>query len=97
MVIKNYGFIVKGKGYKPSSHRSVLDSGSFKTTIVGVETEEQAIEIARQMCAEGIQIVELCGGFDPKSADTIMDELQNSIPVGYVIFSKKAQNLMKDG
>lgn len=96
MKITNYGFIVKGEGYNARTNKSTLDSGTFKTTVVGVETEEQAIEVAKQMFAEGIQIVELCGGFDSKSADKIMDVLENSMPVGYVTFSRRARNIMKD-
>lgn len=96
MKITNYGFIVKGKGYNARTNKCTLDSGAFKTTVVGVETEEHAIEVAKHMHAEGIQIIELCGGFDYKSADIIMDVLENSMPVGHVTFSRRAQNIMKD-
>lgn len=94
MKITNYGFIVKGTGYNAKTNKSTLDSGAFKTTVVGVETDERAIEVAQQMLAEGVQLIELCGGFDSNTADTIMDALENAIPVGYVTFSKKAQTIL---
>jgi|SRR3989338_10173834 len=96
MKVNDYGFIVKGKGYNPAINRTVLDSGSFRTTIVGVETSEQALEVAKQMITQEIQIIELCGGFDPKYADEIMEELNNLVPVGQVMFSERARDIMKD-
>jgi hypothetical protein len=63
MHLTHYGFLVKAPGYAPETHRTALVAPSFTTRIVGVSNVEQALVAARQLVEEGIQMIELCGGF----------------------------------
>lgn len=95
MVISKYGFIVKGRGYQPDVHRTSLKSSEFETVIVGVERPELAIDVAKSMREQGVQLIELCGGFEPKWAEEIMRQLDNSIPVGHMSFNPQSLKLLK--
>lgn len=86
MELKRYGFILKGPGYDPEEHRAVLDSGSFRTQVVAVSSTEQACAAARILFDQGIQILELCGGFDQEAASRVVEALEGRIPVGRVVF-----------
>ena len=87
MTLTKFAFIVKGPGYRPDEHRSVLDSGLFQSTIVGVSTLQQAEEIALELRASGLQLLELCGGFSVADAEFVQSLLDPEIPVGVVQYS----------
>ena len=94
MKVKDYGFIVKGAGFNPEKHRSVLNSPQFKTTVVGVERVEEAYQVAKEMAEGGVQVIELCGAFQSENAEKLMQALGNTIPVGVVQFNEKALKLL---
>ena len=86
MELKRYGFILKGPGYDPEEHRAVLDSGTFRTQVVGVSSTEQACLAAGHLADQGVQILELCGGFDQEAAARVLEALGGRIPLGRVGF-----------
>ncbi|SMH68051.1 conserved hypothetical protein [Latilactobacillus curvatus] len=44
------------------------------------------IEVAKQLKAEGVQFIELCGGFGPTWMTKINEALDFAIPVGAVMY-----------
>jgi 2-keto-3-deoxy-6-phosphogluconate aldolase len=84
MALQRFGFIVKGSGYDPGRHTVSLQSPEITTTVVGVSTPEQALPVAKQMVASGIQLIELCGGFGPIWTARVIDAIDRAIPVGSV-------------
>ena len=88
MTITNYAFIVKGPGYDPNAHRSVIECPSFRTEVVCVSSVAEAISAARELVARGIEVIELCGGFGEACAVDLISHLGSSVPVGHVVFSK---------
>ncbi|OEE61570.1 hypothetical protein A1OO_10780 [Enterovibrio norvegicus FF-33] len=87
-MISRYGFIIKSPDYQKDQHQSVIESPLFRSEILGVSSDEEAIDAARQLIANGAQVVELCGGFGQESAEKIITKLDSDIPVGFVAFSE---------
>ncbi|GAB3017331.1 DUF6506 family protein [Bowmanella dokdonensis] len=88
MSVQRYGFIVKAPGYQPEYHKSDIQSESFQTHIRCVSDLNQAIEQARTLKGEGIELIELCGGFSELEAKTLIETLDSEIPVGHIMFAE---------
>lgn len=58
--------------------------------VVGVKSPEQGIQVAREMVAEGIQLIELCGGFSPVWAGKIIEAIDYAVPVGVVAYGPES-------
>lgn len=89
MGIKSYAFIVKAPGYNSSIHRSVLEGPEFRTEVVCVSSVAEAVQVARELTSNGVEVIELCGGFGESGAMEVIDQLGSEVPVGYVVFSKE--------
>ena len=86
MPLTRYAFIVKGPGYAPERHVADFQSELFRTRIVGVSDLASAIDVARRLVDEGIQLIELCGGFRESEAREVREGIGNAIPVGVVLY-----------
>ncbi|WP_110182648.1 DUF6506 family protein [Nocardioides solisilvae] len=84
MALDHFGFIFTGRGMDPQQHRSVLEQDDFRTVVVGVSTPDQGVDVARQMVADGVQLIELCGGFGPVWTARILEATDGAVPVGAV-------------
>jgi len=86
--LKKYGFIVKGPGYRVGKDSAIIDSGLFCTTIMAVATVEDTKIAAKEMIRNGIEVIELCGGFTHKDTESIIKSINGVVPVGNVEFSE---------
>ncbi|WP_316679514.1 DUF6506 family protein [Ralstonia chuxiongensis] len=84
MQLSRYAFIVKGPDYFPEQHTSELRSPKFSTRVVGVSDYQTALLIAEQLIADGIQLIELCGGFTESEAVELQLSTGKKIPIGVV-------------
>ena len=66
MALTRLGFIVTGAGLDPVRNRCVMSSEHFEMIAIGVPNAAAAPEVARSLVAEGVQLIELCGGFKVK-------------------------------
>lgn len=96
MALRRFGFIVKGAGYDPSRHTVSLESPEIVTTVVGVSAPEQALPVAQQMVASGIQLIELCGGFGPVWTARVIDAIGGAVPVGAVAYGPESIDQMHE-
>ncbi len=94
MALRRFGFIVKGAGYEPAEHRVTLASPAITTVMVGVSTPEQAVPVARAMVADGVQLIELCGGFGPIWTAKVIAAIEGKIPVGSVAYGPESIDQM---
>ncbi|MCO7227315.1 DUF6506 family protein [Pleionea sp. CnH1-48] len=92
MTLTHYGFIVKAPGYSADSHSLNMDSEHFHTMIVGVSSLDEAIVAAKKMVADGIQVIELCGGFGTEDRELLIQAVDSEVPVGSVSFSKSEKD-----
>jgi hypothetical protein len=56
-------FMVLANQANPKEHRTVLKTPAYDLTVVAVPDYAAAIEVSKQLFAEGIDTIELCGGF----------------------------------
>jgi hypothetical protein len=90
MPLTRFGFIVTGAGLDPDRHRQHLRSDAFEMVTVGVTSPAQALPVACELVAEGIQLIELCGGFGPVWTARIIEAIGDRIPVGSVAYGPEA-------
>ena len=84
MALDHFGFIFTGRGMDPATHRSVIEEGDFRTVVVGCSSADQGVGVAREMVADGVQLIELCGGFGPVWTGRIIEAIEGAVPVGSV-------------
>ena len=94
MALRRFGFIVKGAGYEPATHKATLASPEITTMIVGVSKPEQALAVADWMVGQGVQLIELCGGFGPVWTAQVIAAIDGKIPVGSVSYGPEAIDQM---
>ena len=68
-----------------AKHRAVIDTPTSKIFVIGVASAEEGADIAKQLVLEGIELIELCGGFGYTGAKKIADEVGDEVPVGLVM------------
>ena len=89
MALTKFGFIVTGDNFE-----QVQGTSNFQMKVVGVSTPEQGIAVAKQMVSEGIQLIELCGGFSPVWAGKIIEAINYAVPVGVVAYGPESIDSM---
>jgi len=57
---------------------------------VGVSNVSDAPAVARQLIADGVELIELCGGFGGAGLGLVTSAVKNRVPVGAVFFSVDA-------
>ncbi|MFG2896368.1 DUF6506 family protein [Streptomyces zaomyceticus] len=84
MALTHWGFIYTADGSAAGGDVSVVDTGMCRSVFVGVEKPEESIEAARRLVSEGVQLIELCGGFGPVWAGRVIEAIDGAVPVGMV-------------
>ncbi|MDC7124658.1 MAG: DUF6506 family protein [Spirochaetales bacterium] len=70
----------------PETHQQWVDTPQVKLLTVGVKDYAQGVETAKKLLDQGIEAIELCGGFGNKGTVMITEAVQGKIPVGSVRF-----------
>lgn len=94
MALTKFGFIVTGAELEPTKHRVTMQSPAFTMLVVGVTKPEQGLAVAQAMVAEGIQLIELCGGFGPIWTAKVIAAIGEAVPVGSVGYGPEAIDKM---
>jgi len=94
MALTKFGFIVTGAGLEPVQHRLVMRSGAFEMIAIGVEKASQGPAVAKRLVAEGIQLLELCGGFGPIWTAKVIEAIDGKVPVGSVAYGPESIDAM---
>lgn len=94
MALHKFGFIVTAPGLNPQNHRMEMKTDNFTMIAIGISHPSEGAEVALKLKEEGIQLLELCGGFGPTWTAKIIETLNNSIPVGAVAYGPEAINGM---
>ncbi len=89
MALHRFGFIVTGDEFT-----QIQGTDKFRMKVVGVSRPEQGIAVAKAMVAEGIQLIELCGGFSPVWAGKIIEAIDYAVPVGVVAYGPESIDSM---
>lgn len=94
MALTRFGFIVKGTGYVPAEYTVTLSSPAITTIMVGVSRPEEALPVAQRMVADGVQLIELCGGFGPIWTARVIEAIAGAVPVGSVAYGPESIDQM---
>jgi hypothetical protein len=89
MALTSFGFIVTGDNFVQRQ-----GTEKFAMKVVGVSHPAEGIEAAKEMVAEGIQLIELCGGFSPVWAGKIIEAIGYAVPVGVVGYGPESIEAM---
>jgi hypothetical protein len=98
MALRYWAYIFLSPGFDSKQHISVLESENcrFKTIGIDITKKEEVIEISKQLVAEGVQLIELCGGFGPQWITKVSEALEGAIPIGGVFYGPEARKPMLD-
>ena len=94
MALTDFDFIFYGHDYTADTQTKTLQSEALKTRVVGVNSLEMAETIARELVADGVQLIELCGWFGPKGAARILEAVGDQVAVGFVTSGPDSYNHM---
>ncbi|GAA2136121.1 DUF6506 family protein [Streptomyces synnematoformans] len=70
----------------PSADRIVIERAGQRTILVPVPDESEAAGVAVELVDEGVQLIELCGGFTVQDAARVIDAVRGRAAVGHVTF-----------
>ncbi len=98
MALKNWAYIFLSPGFNPDKNTVEMNSTTTRFKAVGIDmsNKEQVIDVAKQLVAEGVQMIELCGGFGPIWIAKVSEAINNVIPIGSVAYGPEARQPMID-
>ena len=79
-------FIFVAPDVDPAIHRAQVITPAVELTVVAAQNYAQAEQVAQNLVAEGIEAIELCGGFGNEGAASIAKAVQGKAAVGVVRF-----------
>jgi len=85
--MRRYVFIFKANIDNIVKLETFESPGAINDTYA-VGTFEQACEVAKQVVAEGVTSIELCGAFQEQGKQMVVDAIQCDVPVGYIAFTQ---------
>ena len=97
MSLKFWAYIFLSPGFD-SREQTLLKSGQTKVKVIGIDIKkkQEVIQVAKELVADGVQMIELCGGFGPIWVAKILEEIQHAVPVGSVMYGPEARKAMLD-
>jgi uncharacterized protein DUF6506 len=82
-----WAYVYEHPGADPLADRFVLDRRDQRTLLVPVPDAARAPAVAVGLVAEGVQLIELCGGFPLAAAARVAEAVRGRVPVGHVTFA----------
>jgi hypothetical protein len=79
-------FIFLAPDVDPATHRATVMTPEVELTVVAARDYAQAEEVAQGLVTEGIQAIELCGGFGNMGTARIVKAIDGKAAVGVVRF-----------
>jgi len=92
-----FAFIFLSPDGDPDKHKAIVLTPSVEAYIVSAKNYEEAIKVAKKLVEEGIEAIELCGGFGHKGVVKIVDAVEGKIPVGAIRFDNHPKLEFKSG
>ena len=86
-----FAYLIMDKIFDSKKDKALIHNGVSQ--IIGVSNIEEAIEAAKNLQKEGIDCIELCGGFREEGARKIIEATENKIAVGFVVHLKEQDEI----
>ena len=96
MALKKWAYVYLSPGFEPAVNTTRSRSETCEFIAVGLDFARKAdvVDVARNLRAEGVQMIELCGGFGPLWIARVSEALGHAIPVGSVAYGPEARRPM---
>jgi len=98
MQLSHYAYIYLGPGLNPQRDRADIQSKDYKLSIVGIDFAQKntVVDVAKKLTAEGVQMIELCGGFGAlwmaRVSEALNPDPENPIvPIGGVMYGPESR------
>ncbi|MGI5167733.1 DUF6506 family protein [Spirillospora sp. CA-253888] len=98
MALRKWAYIYLSPGFDPERNRTTTSSATCEFTAIGLDFADKArvVEIAEGLVADGVQMIELCGGFGPIWIAKVSEAIDSAVPVGGVAYGPEARRPMLD-
>jgi len=73
-----------------------IESPAVCQMMVGVKDFTDAVNTVRRLVEDGVELIEVCGGFGPVSVTKIIDAVGDKVPVGSVSFGVESIKKFSD-
>ncbi len=70
----------------PEEHKAVVKTPAVELYVVGVKDYDEACKVAKELVNDGIEVIELCGGFGNLGIAKVVEAIEGKVPVGVVRF-----------
>lgn len=80
----SWAFIFEAPETDPRTDRFVIDRGGVRSIVVAVPEQSAVVQVAVDLVRDGVQFIELCGGFEPIWPGKVVEATGGAVPVGYV-------------
>jgi hypothetical protein len=88
--MKKWGFIYTLGAPSDTPRVDSIGSESCAMICVGVSSVAEAPDVARKLLSEGVELIELCGGFGGGGLAAVIAAVDNKVPVGAVFYGCEA-------
>jgi len=99
-MLKKAAFLFVFPDADSKKHRATVETPTLSLKIVGAKDFDDAVNVAKSLVEEGIQLIELCGGFGPVGTAKVIEAVGDEIPVASVSYgldiAAKAAELFKE-
>jgi hypothetical protein len=98
MALKYWAYIFLSPGFDPEKNVTEMQSASTRFKTIGIDMNDKAkvVAIAQQLVSEGVQMIELCGGFGPEWITKVREAIDGVIPIGGVFYGPEARKPLLD-
>ena len=86
-----YAFIANSAGLDPDKYSLVYENDEFYCFVGAVHGMEMAQALAAAFADRGFQLIDLCGDFDEKKAESIKKAAEGKLDVCYAKYSEENQ------
>ncbi|CAA0109223.1 Uncharacterised protein [BD1-7 clade bacterium] len=91
--LKKWAFFYFSPGFSPSTHTSISENEHCTFISVGFDpsakNDDSIVETATRLANDGVQTIELCGGFGPEWVVKIENAMSKNVPIGSVTYGPK--------
>ncbi|WP_444890996.1 DUF6506 family protein [Microbulbifer sp. DLAB2-AA] len=91
--LKKWAFFYFSAGFSPEENTRINENQHCTFITVGFDpsakNDNSIIETAVKLVNEGVQSIELCGGFGPEWVVKLEEALQDDTPIGIVMYGPK--------
>jgi hypothetical protein len=89
----DFMFIFQTAGCHPETHRAEITWPKGKTTVIGVDSVDEACAVAVAAAKTGeADFIELCGAFEEDGCRAVIAAVDGKLPVGYVAYFRRSRS-----